>query len=246
MGRIKKGVVTVEATYRASWSDASGTRGWRLDPAMEEPSLRSATPGEAGWGPDWALIHALLDHWIPGFPFTSHRSRAKAMVQLAGRTGVDPAPLLQHMVDEDLLVTGSRGERLDSLLPVFLAERLPADRLPDCERLAALRADVGDGLLRSTLTAHLLRLGWEGVAPARATWLARGLDFGRRGSMAAALHNLFEWMDGTVREGGWEEAHGEIAAADDWVRFRFDRPRSQEWARVVQPGRPGLLAEAVV
>lgn len=246
MGKIRKGVVTVEVTYRAAWADPSGGRGWRLDPAIREAGPDVAPTDAAVPGTTSSLIHALLDQWIPGFEFVSHRSRAKAVVQLAGRTGVDPTPLLQELVEADLLREGPRGEELASLLPGFLAERMPVEAATDAERIAALQDDVGKGLLRSTLTAHLLQLGWEGMAPARATWIARGLDFRRRGPMGAALWALVEWMDRTVQDGHWEEAHGELAAADDWVRFRFDHPEVREWARLVQPGRPALLTEASV
>lgn len=229
MARSSKGVITLRVSYRPDGP------AWRLNAL--EASARSdgeadcAAAGEC----DYGLIHDLLDHWIPGFPPNLPRTEAKALLQYAARTGSDPLPALTTIVDRDLLAGCCRGEPLIALLPSDLLEYLPASHLGDAEAMQLLRERLGDGLVRSRLITCLVELGWAGMPPARATWIGRGLDYRRRQNVAAALERLLVGMEEAVHSEGWPQAHGELAVANDMVRFRFDRPGRWEWAREVLP-----------
>lgn len=235
MARSSKGVIVLGATYRPAETDEPNGSAWRLDamsaaePANGEQHCTAFREGRYG------LVHDLLDHWIPGFPPMGHRAEAKALVQHAARTGADPLPTLEALVDRDLLSGCCQGEPLAGLLPHDLAEFLPRKNLSDVECLRFLRQSVGDGLLRTRLITRLVEVGWDGMAPARATWIGRGLDFGRRRNVALALERLMAGMEEAVHSEGWSQAHGELAVASDMVRFRFDSPGVWEWAREVRP-----------
>lgn len=235
MARWRKGVITVGATYGPAEGGASPTAAcWRLDPAGEE--VRAGNPDYCAAARDHVhgLVHEVIDHWIPGFGPQSHRAEAKALLQYAARTGADPLPALQRMVEVDLLEGRCEGEGLDDFLPCELRQYLPAGDLTDGERMRVLRGELGDGLVRTRLTTRLVDLGWEGMAPARATWIGRGLDFRRRRGVADALQRLQDWMEDTVRREGLVHARGELAVASDMVRFRFEAPDAWEWAREVR------------
>ncbi|HKL77800.1 MAG TPA: hypothetical protein VJ985_05460 [Gammaproteobacteria bacterium] len=213
----------VPVTYRARWADGFGARGWKLDAAMAEAEVIAATAYTGERIPTSVLVHDILDHWVPGFPLSGHRAEAKALVQLAARTGSDPAPDYGQMVDEDLLRGDCSGEALASFLPPVLAERLPADGT-DRERMATLTAELGTGLVRATLVARFLELGWAAMPAVPAAWAARGLDYARRAALGLALQELLEWADERVQAAGWEAAHGRFHLADAAATFAFDEP----------------------
>jgi hypothetical protein len=219
--------VVVPVRYRATWADGFGARGWKLAAAMEEADVIAATPYPGERIATSVLIHDILDHHLSGFPLAGHRAEAKALVQLARRTGSDPTPDYQQMVDEDLMRGDCHGEPLADFLPPHLAGRLPAAG-SDRERMRALRDQLGDGLVRATLTARFVELGWAGMAEARACWSAQGLDYARRAAMGAALQRLFQRLDDAVVERGWEEAEGAFLIANERVVFRFGSPEPWE------------------
>jgi len=232
----RKGVITVGAAYGPAAGEAShGAACWRLDP--DGGQVRSGNPDYCAAARDHVhgLVHEVIDHWIPGFGPQSHRAEAKALIQHAARTGSDPLPALQRMVDGDLLKGHCEGEGLADFLPCELRQYLPGGNLTDGERMRILRGELGDGLVRTRLTTRLVDLGWEGMAPARATWIGRGLDFRRRRGVADALRRVQDWMEDTVRREDLAQAQGELAVASDMVRFRFEAPRAWEWAREVRP-----------
>ena len=236
MGRIPKGVVTLGVTFAPSQHAVTGAA-WHIDPAVAAGVIKDC-PVAGNDSPE--LIHELLDHWIPGFPLRGPRAEAKALVQFAARTGADPLPDLQGVVDRLLLQWDAQpdapADSLADLLPVELLARLSrTGGAEESALLQRLRDELGDGLLRARLTARLLELGWGGMAPARATWFGRGLDFRRRQALARSLAQVLAWMEHSVH--GMEQAtvHGELAVASDMVRFRFDPPAVWEWAREVGP-----------
>jgi hypothetical protein len=231
MGRIPKGVVTVGAT-RVADPHASAEQAWHIDPAVA-PGGSVDCPAAGRSSLD--LIHELLDHWIPGFGLAGAGAEAKALVQFAARTGADPIPALQALVDRLLLAGQPAGDPLADLLPGDLLTRLSRAELADAAFLQRLRAELGDGLLRARLTARLLDLGWGGMGPARATWFGRGLDFRRRQALARSLERVLAWMEDSVQRAEPATFHGELAVASDMVRFRFDPPGVWEWAREVGP-----------
>ncbi|HKJ71609.1 MAG TPA: hypothetical protein VKA55_07655 [Gammaproteobacteria bacterium] len=210
----------VAVRYAATWADGFGARGWKLEAALAEAEVIAATPYPGERIPTSVFVHDILDHHVSGFALSGHRAEAKALVQLAVRTGSDPTPDYQQMVDEDLMSGDCHGEALDDFLPPVLAERLPAHGSAR-ERMLGLRRALGDGLVRATLTARFLELGWAGMAEARSAWRATGLDFERRAEMGLALQRLFQRLDDRVRGQGWQTAAGELLLGNGEVAFRW-------------------------
>ncbi|HKJ71610.1 MAG TPA: hypothetical protein VKA55_07660 [Gammaproteobacteria bacterium] len=231
MGRIPKGVVTLGVTFAPSRHAVAGGA-WHIDPAGTGGAAM-ACPAEGHDSPE--LIHELLDHWIPGFATGGMVGEAKAVVQQAARTGSDPVPALGGLVDALLRPGEGPQGRLRDFLPADLLPHLPRKARSDEEDVRLLRRELGDGLLRARLLGRLVDVGWQGFAPARAVWIGRGLDFRRRHHLADSLHGVVDWMGRAVRDAGWDDARGELALADDMVRFRFHAPGVWEWAREVRP-----------
>jgi len=226
----------VPVTYRARWADGFGARGWKLDAAMAEAEVIAATAYTGERIPTSVLVHDILDHWVPGFPLSGHRAEAKALVQLAGRTGADPTPDYQQMVDEDLLRGDCQGEPLATFLPPELGPHLPAEG-GDRDRMRALRDRLGDGLVRATLTTRFVQLGWTGVEEAQAAWRRTGLSYDRRAELGLALQRLFERLDRFVQALGWSSASGELVLSDEEVAFRFREPEAREDREAVAADR---------
>jgi len=224
----------VAVRYRETWADGFGARGWKLVAAEEEAEVIAATPYHGERVPTSVFVHDILDHYVSGFALSGHRAEAKALVQLAARTGSDPTPDYQQMVDEDLLRGDCQGEALADFLPPVLAEQLRAGS-SDRERMGALRAELGDGLVRASLTARFVELGWRGMAEARAAWAERGLDYGRRAAIGLALQALFERLDAAVQQSGWRSAEGEFVLANERVAFRFRWPEALADSEPVAP-----------
>lgn len=227
--------VRIAAHYRETWQDGFGARGWKLEAALAEAEVIAATPYPGDRIPTSVFIHDMLDHWMAGLPLSGHRAEAKALVQLAGRTGADPTPDYQQMVDEDLLRGDCHGEPLATFLPPELATRLPQEGT-DRERMRALRRRLGDGLVRATLTARFVQLGWTGLEEAQAAWRRSGLSYERRVGLGLALQRLFERLDEIVQAEGWSSASGEFLLADDEVAFRFREPEVREDREPVSSG----------
>ncbi len=209
---------TIPVTYRATWDDDYGVRGWKLDSVIGERGIIAATPHPGDRIPTSVFVHDLVDHHIPGFALSSYRDEAKALAQLATRTGSDPVPDYQQMIDEELLAGRTGSESLAAFLPPELAERLPRHG-NNHERMAAVRAELGDGWVRATLTARFIQLGWEGMAEARDAWHQAGLDPERRQQTALALQALFEELDQYVQREAFEEVHGAFRIAPDEIAF---------------------------
>jgi hypothetical protein len=212
--------VPLEVRYAATWSDGFGARGWKLVAALDEAEVIAATPYPGERIPTSVLVHDILDHAVSGFALSGHRAEAKALVQLAARTGSDPLPDYRQMVDEDLMAGDCHGEPLAAFLPPVLADRLPADG-DERERMGHLRHQLGDGLVRATLTARFVELGWQGMAEAQASWRARGLNFARRAELGLALQRLFQRLDARVQQQGVEAAAGAFLLSDAEVAFRW-------------------------
>ncbi|MFA9461798.1 hypothetical protein [Thiohalorhabdus methylotrophus] len=229
-------MATMNVTFREPRFDGSG--GWRLEFLAGKGAPEGVVPWDPEGGtPPEAFVHCVLDQWVPGFPVRGYIPRAKALMQKASRTGADPLPDFQALAD-DLLANGEvEGEPLWQILPRDLIAHLPTRKVSGRAPLNYLRSKLGHGAVRSMLVVHFIDLGRDALAPGRATWYARGMDYERRGAIGEAMRELFTWMEGTVHEQGWRVAQGELALANDVVRFRFDCPVVREWARAVEPAR---------
>jgi len=127
--RLESSVVSIPVSYRASWSDGFGARGWKLNANLDDPQIIAATSDASGAIPTSVLVHDMLDHLLCGFVPSGHRAEAMALEQLARRTGSDPTPDYRQMVREDLFagqVVGEPMVRFIGASPAFPTHAAPS------------------------------------------------------------------------------------------------------------------------
>lgn len=230
----------VPVRYATVWQDGLGARGWKLDLPGLGADVIAATPYPGERIPTSVFVHDIVDHHLCGFALSGYRDEAGALIQLAQRTGSDPLADFRQIIDEDLLPGAFESADWRELLPRSLVERVDAAADPRAG-MAALRTEWGDGVLRALFSAGFVDVGWALAASARAAWESHGLDYARRPATALALQELFEWMDATVQQAGWEQATGAFTIAPDAVAFEFSDPAAG-WSRK-QPVPGGGSAE---
>ncbi|WP_295881351.1 hypothetical protein [uncultured Thiohalocapsa sp.] len=219
--RVSAGAVTVAVTFRETWADGLGARGWKLDANLDDPEIIAATstPGETI--PTSVPVHDILDHLLCGFAPSGHRAEAMALAQLAQRTDTDPTPDYRQMVHEDLLQGRILGESPHAFIGAGLRAHLPrnADAWDGRTLMAALRAQLGEALLTELLVVRLRALGQLGRPHAMLAWRLTGFDFRHRGRLGDRLQRLLERMDAWVRTDGRPHATGEIRLRADLCEF---------------------------
>jgi hypothetical protein len=215
--------VVVPAIYAAQWDDGFGVRGWKLDLPDLGADVIAATPYTGERIPTSVFVHDLVDHHLCGFRLSGYLDEAGALVQLAERTGSDPVPDFQQIIDEDLLSGLVAGPDWRDLLPASLAAKIDP-RVDPKVALEDLRRKLGDGLLRALFTAGFVQEGWRRRDAARAAWTARGLDYAARPRIALALQELFDWMDAQVQACAWPRARGDFSIGNHAVEFHFTEP----------------------
>ncbi len=219
--RVSAGAVRVAVSFRASWADGFGARGWKLDANLDDPEIIAATsrPGDAI--PTSVPVHDLMDHLLCGFAASGHRAEAMALAQLAPRTDSDPTPDYRQMVLEDLLPGNVIGESAYRFIGPALRRHLPPTATDwDGPRvMAALHARLGEALLTELLVARMCALGHAGRPHALLAWQRTGLDYRDRGRLGHQLQRLFEDMDAWVQAQGCHAAHGEIRIRADACEF---------------------------
>lgn len=215
--------VVVPAMFNEQWQDGFGARGWKLDVPGAGEDVIAATPYTGERIPTSVFVHDLVDHHLCGFRLSGYLDEAGALIQLAQRTGSDPVPDFQQIVDEDLLTGAVEGPDWKDLLPAALVAQIhPATSAQ--VGIRELRDRLGDGLLRALFTAGFVREGWRRRDAARAAWTAHGLNYATRPRIALALQALFEWMDARVQEHAWPQARGDFCIHNDAVAFVFTEP----------------------
>lgn len=233
--------VTVPITYQSEWQDGFGARGWKLDATLDEPSVIAATAETGENIPTSVLIHDLLDHHLSGFAVGGHRNEARALIQLASRTGADPELDYAQIVDEDLMARGHcSGEPLLDFLPADVLACLPAGVREDQEVMDALFQRWGRDALRARLIRHFREVGEAAQGEVEAHWQALGLDYGTRQALGLALQAVLRPADIQVSVEGWRHAHGCFVVADGVCALELDRPWQLTWRQRVQavPRRP--------
>lgn len=215
--------VTVPVRYAESWQDGFGARGWKLDLPGQGADVIAATPYCGDRIPTSVFIHDIVDHHLCGFQLSGYLDEAGALIQLALRTGSDPVPDYQQMVDEDLLTGLCQHDDWVELLPPAFETSVREYAHP-ADGLALLQQQFGEGTLRALLTAGFVHAGWQRSEQARRHWEQLGLQYSDRRDTALALQQLFEWMDTTVREHGWATASGRFLIARDHAEFEFAQP----------------------
>jgi len=216
--------LTIPVTYKHGWQDGFGARGWKLDCALDDPSVIAATAETGCQINTSVLVHDMLDHYISGFPLSGHRNEAMALIQLAGRTGSDPRPDFKQMVDEDLLQGRVSGESFRSFLPEQLVRLLPNDCLSGKEIIAFLSENIGRNNLRTALVDHFFELGNQGMSMAIANWHKHGLNYELRAKIGLCLQSLLKQGDKIVLDEQYTEATGIFLIDNHQCTLHIQRP----------------------
>lgn len=224
--------VEVFATYKKEWDDGFGARGWKLNVAINDPDIIASTRQTGERIKTSVFVHDILDHLLSGFGSSGHRSEAMALIQLARRTGADPAPDFRQMINEDLMIGRVNGETPGTFLPRDLLAILPsAESLSDKAVMSSLSDIMGEDALVNSLVNHFFNLGYRGNAHAIRSWRKLGLAYENAANTGLAVQSLLEKADDGAESSGVERLDASIiiskkdcvliAAAD-----RPDHPRA--------------------
>ena len=198
--------VCVPVTYRKTWQDGFGARGWKLDASIADPAIIASTRETGGRIPTSVLVHDLLDHFFSGFDISGHRAEAMALVQLGKRTGSDIRQDYLQMVDEDLLHGQVNRESLAGFLPrAWLANMASASRSDGRELIQSLQEQFGEEGLRQRLVQRFLELGERGTGHAQDSWRLLGLEPSRSRDIGLALQRVLVEVDQRVEQVGIEQ-----------------------------------------
>jgi len=220
--RTDDGSVQVPVTYKKTWDDGFGARGWKLDATIGDPAIIASTRETGQRISTSVFIHDILDHFLSGFGVSGHRSEAMALIQLSKRTGSDPGSDYEQLVREDILNGMVNGEALVDFLPADLYGLIPEDStMTDRETMSFLRERTGEDRLIKSLVDNFFKLGKEGEDHADESWKILGLDTNRRTGIGLALQSLLGVIDQAVDEQGIEELHGVISIDDRYVTFNI-------------------------
>lgn len=208
----------IPVTYKRTWDDGFGARGWKPDIAIDDPVIIAATRETGEKINTSVFVHDILDHFLSGFGISGHRSEAMALIQLSKRTESDPASDYEQLVREDILNGQVNGEDLLSFLPEQLRALVPDDT-SDSETIALLSNRLGKDRLIELLIENFFRLGREGEVHAAESWRKLGLNKRHQTQTGLALQKLVEIIDNAVEQNDIEELHGEIEINNDAVTF---------------------------
>lgn len=219
---VTDGFVQVAVTYKKSWSDGFGARGWKVDATIGDPEIIASTRETGQRINTSVFIHDILDHFLSGFGVSGHRSEAMALIQLSKRTGSDPGADYEQLVREDILNGRVNGEELVDFLPADLSGLLPAKvAMTDKQVIAFLREQVGEDRLIKSLVENFSNLGREGENHADESWKILGLDTNKRAVIGHALQSLLVVIDQAVEALGIEKLNGVIAIDATHVTFNI-------------------------
>lgn len=231
--RTESGHVTVPVSYRRQWQDGFGARGWKLDVSLHEPSVIAATAAHGERIPTSVLVHDILDHHLSGFAIGGHRNEAKALVQLAARTGSDPTQDYAQIIDEDLLNGHCNGESLRAFLPADLLAYLGNPVLDDRAAIQVLVEQLGREALRARLVEHFFAIGEAAQPGVERHWFQLGLDYQNRAALGLALQALLAAADAAACEADWPQAHGRFLLRDRDCTLEIDTPEVLNWTQGV-------------
>ncbi len=208
----------IPVTYKRTWDDGFGARGWKLDIAIDDPVIIAATRETGEKINTSVFVHDILDHFLSGFGISGHRSEAMALIQLSKRTGSDPASDYEQLVKEDIINGQINGEELIDFLPEELRALVP-DGTSGSEIIASLSKQLGKDRLFELLIENFFRIGHEGEGHADNTWQRLGLDKNKQTQLGLALQKLLDIIDEAVEQNDFEELNGKIEITSDYVSF---------------------------
>ena len=215
--------IYLPVTYKKSWNDGFGARGWKLNASIGDPEIIASTRETGRKINTSVFVHDILDHFLSGFGVSGHRGEAMALIQLSKRTGSDPRSDYEQMVKEDVINGRVNGESLITFLPKQLKELLPSDiDMTNREIINILKQKIDESELNDILVEHFFTLGKAGNPHASASWMALGLDSGKQTEIGLALQNLLEVIDQKAEEMEIEELEGLIRINNKNVAFIAD------------------------
>jgi hypothetical protein len=195
--------IRVPVTYRASWNDGFGARGWKLDATLDDPEIIASTRNTGLRLPTSVFVHDIFDHLLSGFAPSGHRAEAMALAQLALRTGADPTPDYRQMVEEDVVAGRVLGEPLRSFLPADLLRLLPEDAgLSGPVAMRRLRDQIGPEALTGRLVDRFFELGRSGHGHAIESCKKLMLDPSKRDERGLSLQQALDACDSDVEAAG--------------------------------------------
>lgn len=216
--------VVAHVIYRDEWPDGFGARGWKLNIALDDPAVIAATSNTGDRINTSVLVHDILDHYVSGFTLSGHRNEAMALIQLAARTGSDPRPDYEQMVDEDLMHGVVSGESMRSFLPPHLVQLLPPEASSGKAAIDFLVNALGRGSLRAALVERFFELGHRGVPLALASWNSYSLDYERSTAIGTSLQGLLEDVDRALLNEAFPFGGGFFQIGNRACRFTLEQP----------------------
>jgi hypothetical protein len=219
---LEKGV-RLPVTYKKSWNDGFGARGWKLNIAIGNPEIIASTRETGQRINTSVFVHDILDHFLSGFGVSGHRSEAMALIQLSRRTNSDPTSDYAQMVEEDILNGRVNREPLLTFLPKELREALPSDsKLSDIETISFLKRKFSGEDLRDILVNRFFTLGNRGKEHAINSWSVIDLRTNMQTEIGMALQNLLEVTDSKVEGIGIDLLEGLITIDNEHVSFTLE------------------------
>ena len=214
--------ILIPLTYKQTWDDGYGARGWKLDNALDDPEIIASTPYHGEKIATSVLIHDMLDHYLSGFGPSGHRNEAMALTQLGSRTGTDIGPDFAQMVDEDILHGNVIGEPLETFLPTTLITILPDSLSTNADKMVFLAQQIGQKPLRMMLVERFYELGKLGIPTATAHYRGHGLNYAARKATGIALQTLLEQIDQIVVERELLKSHAHFYIGNTQCRAIID------------------------
>ena len=203
--------VCIPVTYKKSWNDGFGARGWKLDATIGDPEIIASTRETGQIINTSVFVHDILDHFLSGFGASGHRSEAMALIQLSKRTNSDPRPDYEQMVREDIINGRVNGESLTTFLPKQLLDLLPPGmEMTNREIMSFLQQKMSESRISGILIEHFFTLGKAGEQHSIDSWVALGLIPGKQTEIGLALQDLLEVIDSKVEEMRIDELEGVI------------------------------------
>ena len=217
---IHSGDVCISVTYKKTWNDGFGARGWKLNATIGDPEIIASTRETGQKINTSVFVHDILDHFLSGFGVSGHRSEAMALIQLSKRTSSDPRPDYKQMVREDIINGRVNGESLTSFLPKQLVDLLPpAIEITNREIMSFLKQTMSEDRLCGALIEHFFTLGKMGEQHANDSWVALGLNPLKQTEIGLTLQSLLEMIDSKVEEMCIDELEGVIKFSKKGVAF---------------------------
>jgi len=207
--------VIVPATYKTSWDDGFGARGWKIDASIGDPNVIASTAETGERIPTSVFVHDVLDHHLCGFPLSGHRNEAAALILLSERTGSNPSKDFKQMIEEDILRGQVNGESLYSFLPEKLQSLIPVSMVRDNKlTIGYLIGQLGTDTLKKLLLEQFFYLGKSRKEEAINNWNSTGLSFSKRKQIGLCIQKLLQQTEALLIDKAPEMIHGNFIISD--------------------------------